>query len=691
MGFREAWMSFIGAEENESRNNTNESTNKAEIEEVEFVNDEELGSFETSIFGQLELMKAELSIIQNIIPTQSEQLINKINAFQQKVDDPTIKSDDIESEFKNIQSDFDVLKIYADGVAKIKELQKQNNNMKKRFKKPIAFYSSELEEAIKEYKEYIKIIQKSVDDEEKAGKHVFTKMQREVFNIESLKAEYRIGMLSILNQLANDRNGDKKIKSNPFKNLPKTKQKMFGSFILEDANELGDDFRFLTHSSEIINRYYDMYSINGLDEIATELDKNIADITVKGDFSFEEIFDSSASDFDSEEFLRKMVLLRYHTNQITNKLKDYKEIDIQRIKDEEERIAKEKEEEERRKQEEEARKDEEEKAAKDAEERKAQEEEARKARIEQLKNMTDKEIEAEILKIERDMTANGSRYVNILDFQKEVAVAKGLLPKDVLTSNPNLAFRNYSSVMAYATIQKANRTGVNYLVFPDSQEIGDGEFGFVSSKDDEDSIEIQIKKITHNRRYYEHKKIKELGSIPYYMFESFSKRLIEEQKEFIKVEYDEKTGFVKVYIISYEDCYDDVIEPDVFIQTSIMKIFENVLKDLKEIGNTSSDLKDVLSYVSIPTVRNMIPILEALKEAGVEYYLEPIPPNRNTKERDNIHIYYYREYEKIVDEKVMPKISSSNGIVKKAWEEGKSSFGEAIYNECKNEEKTIEL
>ena len=365
MGFREAWMSFIGAEENESRNNTNESTNKAEIEEVEFVNDEELGSFETSIFGQLELMKAELSIIQNIIPTQSEQLINKINAFQQKVDDPTIKSDDIESEFKNIQSDFDVLKIYADGVAKIKELQKQNNNMKKRFKKPIAFYSSELEEAIKKYKEYIKIIQKSVDDEEKAGKHVFTKMQREVFNIESLKAEYRIGMLSILNQLADDEYGDKKIKSNPFKNLPKTKQKMFGSFIIEDANELGDDFRFLTHSSEIINRYYDMYSINGLDEIATELDKNIADITVKGDFSFEEIFDSRASDFDSEEFLRKMVLLRYHTNQITNNLKDYIEIDIQRIKDEEERKARQ--EKEAKEAEEERKKAEEERIAKEKE------------------------------------------------------------------------------------------------------------------------------------------------------------------------------------------------------------------------------------------------------------------------------------------------------------------------------------
>ena len=119
MGFREAWMAFIGAEENESAENNIESTNTAKSTEVEFVNDEELGSFETSIFGQLELMKTELSIIQRIIPTQAEQLINKINAFQQKADDTTITSDDIESEFKNIQSDFDMVKRLADGVVKI--------------------------------------------------------------------------------------------------------------------------------------------------------------------------------------------------------------------------------------------------------------------------------------------------------------------------------------------------------------------------------------------------------------------------------------------------------------------------------------------------------------------------------------------------------------------------------------------
>ena len=40
----------------------------------------------------------------------------------------------------------------------------------------------------------------------------------------------------------------------------------------------------------------------------------------------------------------------------------------------------------------------------------------------------------------------------------------------------------------------------------------------------------------------------------------------------------------------------------------------------------------------------------------------------------------------------MPKISSSNGVVQKQWDNGNSSLGKEIYRDCKiNEVKSIDL
>ncbi len=55
-------------------------------------------------------------------------------------------------------------------------------------------------------------------------------------------------------------------------------------------------------------------------------------------------------------------------------------------------------------------------------------------------------------------------------------------------------------------------------------------------------------------------------------------------------------------------------------------------------------IQNILCYLKLPVMTNMIPILERLKAADVEVFLEPVPSsNRNDKNRENVHIYFKRD------------------------------------------------
>jgi len=643
MGLRDAWMNFWGfSEDNQEMPKEEEKPKNVQIG---FVTDSELGSYEESRVGKLDIMLTDLFALKEILPAQATKLITRINNFQSQLEDSTQDPLELTGEFVNIQTEFESLRKMADATYKINELKKQNDNMKKRFRKPVLGNSGEreLENAINEYTDYIERIQKSVDEEEQNGNPIFSEFQREVFNRESLRAEYRLGMLMLLRQVVGDWHGRKKISINPFGNLPETKRKMFTSFLLEDAKELGDDFDLLTNSSDLIKRYYSNSSMDELDQYATELDNLIADALVTGELSAHEIFDSESKDFDSLEFLRKMLLLRYHTNQITGSLKEFVNKNIERIKRDE--AEKERAEEIKKEREEEAK-------------RKA--EEAEKARLDEekkanrYKSITDEEVEAEIQEIESDLVSTGNRYVNILDFQKMVAREKGLLTTESRVQTKGLAYFPVTASKLYAMIKLANETGIVYTVFPGSQEFDkDADYLFVVSESDKSKVEVVDKKPFNSSIGTPYDTIS-LGKYSTAVMWMIHKKLLGkiEDKGIDYRNFADEIRYIDTKAptseLRYEVSYADMHTPIEFEKKSV--IISTIKEVLHALHNSSLDstqmLKDIKCYLSVPAQRNILPILAELQKAGIDFYMEPEPTqksNRNLLGRGSIHIYFDRK------------------------------------------------
>lgn len=67
----------------------------------------------------------------------------------------------------------------------------------------------------------------------------------------------------------------------------------------------------------------------------------------------------------------------------------------------------------------------------------------------------------------------------------EIARAKGLLDSEKFFQNDELEYHTDNINILYKKIEKADESGLNYLVLPNTQENTDGKmFTFVCSKDD---------------------------------------------------------------------------------------------------------------------------------------------------------------------------------------------------------------
>ena len=668
MGIKEWWDSFIGTSIEEPE----ETPTEEKKVPTTFVTTEELEDYENSKYGQIDVMRAKLEAIIEVMPTDGIKLLTRLDAFQRKLDelDEIDDPDPLETEvqFQTLKAEVEQLHKVVEGRYKINELKKQNNNMHIRFKKPIESTYG-LEQEIEEFEDYISKIQTTIDEQEAAGTPVLHGNQREVFNRESLIAEYRLNMLKLLLQVA--RSPMRRLEFNPFENLPKTKQIMFASLLLEDAKELGDDFdNVLKKPHDIINRYYDGPGISALDGTARELDNLLSDSYVVKTFSPQEVFDSNSTEVDSAEFLRKMVALRYHTSQITWRMPNFIEREAERVQEEAERAKREEEEAKRR--EEERIEREAQEAAKKA--KKAEEEEkarlAEEERLNKYKKITNEEIEAEIRRIANDLSSTGSRYVNILDFQKMVAREKGLLTTEERMAAEGLAYIPAKISDLYSMIKLANSEGVSYTVFPSSQEFDDEKkYLFIVSETDKSKV-TSIGTKPFSSSYTTGYGIEPLGEVTVPVMWMMHKRLkekLEDENDRMKslipeigYETTNKSGrFELKYGITWDDESTDYENKKrKMVKETVKEVYEELKTNKLD---TKGMLKDVKCYLSVPAQRNIMPILEAMQAAGIEVFMEPEPKSkssRNQKHRDNIHIYFDRDDLAKYKLDVEPKVST---------------------------------
>lgn len=642
MGF---WKNFLGIS-NSSKDVKNKkgNNNQNSFESMDFLTLNEEQEFKRSIYGKIQLLDSDVTYIKEVLPERGENLKKQINLLTELLEKSNDENDpDVQRVFQELINQFEEDKRMADGEYTLRELENQNKSMDAVFEKS-DINKSELDEYIK----YISKIQEKVSNADFLNKPLLTNVQRQKFNYISMKSEYRLRMLELMYLLEN-RNV---VSENPFENLSETKQKMFSKFFYEDAEKASKQYDNLSLSEDLFRKMKMGFYQDSVDRIAKELNDLMANVTMIEDFSIKQLFDSKNPNSKSFEFLKSFVKFKSYLNLMREKRPSL----IER----------------RNKEEEQKRLD---------EEKRREEERSCKEKKDKMKNMSDNDIITTINSINNDLSATGSRFVNMLDFQKEVARAKGLLTNEEVLQNDLLVYKTVDPISLTRMIEKANTEGINYLVFPDIQENNDGNYLFIVSNSDKNitSLPVENCSIPNRLPHNNFLPTEKLGSYSALVLNRLQKKLKGTPYERIEQNLSaahKKSGVYELEIgyVPYDGKPRDY-NKRVY---DAITLLEREYKDLEHFGENNQYLQNILCYIKVPATRNIIPILSKMQEAQIEPIFEPIADkNRNKFNRDDIHIYFRREELEKLKSEVLPKISNSDlGLATLKWDN--NSLGKAI-------------
>lgn len=636
MGF---WKSLFGLED---KNKSNKKEQKSEFDTT-FVTYDEEKNFEDSIYGSLQLFDADVSYISEVLPDRGENLQKQIEILMELLEKTNNEDDpEVRKVFEKLKKQFEEDKKLADGEYTISELENQNKIMDETFEKTV--YSGGITKSkLEEYISFIGRVQKKVSENEAMGKPLLTKVQKQKFNSISMKSEYRIKMLELM-FLSNNCYD---IQVNPFKDISPTKQKIFSKLFFEDAQRAAKQYEMLSLLEEEFNKYNSNY-FTYIDNMVKELNFQMANVRMIDDFSITQLFDSSNQDSKSIEFLERFVRFKKTLNEMESKKSEISK-ELEKAKQKQEEI--------------------------EAEERKKQEE------LEKLKSYTDADIKKEIYRIEHDLTSKGSRFVNILDFQKKVAIAKGLLDTQENLNKDGIFYKAVDVVTAWEIIKKANTLGISYAAFPDCQENRDGGITFAVPESEKGIFNVNREQVKIPSPPYNWRISEELGEYPGFIINRLDDMLGEDDTLRNTISVACGNGICYKLSVGYNNNrgidagFNDR-------RDKVYKFLDEIKNDMDSVGKSAEELQDVMCYITVPATRNIIPILEEFKNAGVSSYIEPVPKTnkRNENNRNNIQIYFERDdLEKFRDD-IFDKISNPIvGIATLVWDD--KSIGNAIKDE----------
>ena len=576
-----------------------------------FVTHSEEDDFEKSMYGQLQLMSADAELIEAVLHDRGYRVRKQIELITKLLEISNDETDEkVKTAFQELKRDYEEARRLADGEYTINELLANNRRMDKTYETYLL--PEDLKKAIDEYISYIQKIQDKIVSNEHRETPLLNDVQRQRFNQISLNSEYRIKMLELMYLLKRSN-----VEENPFKNLSTLKQRMFSKFFIEDIKRAIAQFGRIMQDEELYKEKANV-RICSIENDAKRINDLLADAQMIDDFSIRQIFDSKNSSAQSFDFLKSFIMFK---------------MKMISLEDDRDKYLKEKSEDEKKREESEK-------------ERKAIEE-----RIKKLVDASDREIADEIYRLEHDITAKGSRFVNILDYQKKVAKARGLLDTDNMTQDDGIVSQVFNSVDILEVIENANKSGVNYLVFPDCQERSNGGFLVIVSKTDRDILELSRKQY----KFYQQgsgdwKDDYSFGKLPPYVLTKLYGIIVnvaELGSDAIENNLSLRNGEFRLGHFTYRS--SNITRKTLRYKALIEEYIEDIARKISDRGETPEELKDVLCYLSVAATTNIIPILQKFKSAGVDVYMEPVPCNddnngasRNQNNRDNIHIYFER-------------------------------------------------
>lgn len=263
-----------------------------------------------------------------------------------------------------------------------------------------------------------------------------------------------------------------------------------------------------------------------------------------------------------------------------------------------------------------------------------------KKKQEKVKGLTDDEIRKEIKRIDDESFDVTESYKNILEYQKTVARAKGLLDEKSEMRTDDIAYKRTSKETVVALMKVADEKGIAYTVLLDVDDKKMKNCIIVASKKDIDKINGYWGYIDRAGAYSDIKG--RYGKSFIYVFQN------EEESKSTRFNKEGYAFSNEGYEYDREQC---------------RKELKKFVKEIEKLDD-KEEMKDVKCYLEFSYQRSMVPILEALKKEGIEYYIPPVDDDFN-KVEPTMKIYIDRKDVKKYKENVHSKISNSNdGIVK---------------------------
>lgn len=310
---------------------------------------------------------------------------------------------------------------------------------------------------------------------------------------------------------------------------------------------------------------------------------------------------------------------------------------------------------------------------KEIEEKKQAEEKMRKAKLERRKqyiSLSEQQQRQQIKKIDDKSFDVTQSYKDILQYEKEVGEAKGLLDEKSEMATDDISFMRVKRGEIYEYLMNAREKGIRVSILPDVD-------------DDKNNTIIAI---TKGKTIKKDMRFEANG---YDEFVNDSQKLcdLKLSKGFaIYLQKSNTNKNVKISDKLYPYLYQNSnsTQERILARESIKNNYKNLME---EKGETL--VPEMKFYIEIPYLRPMLPILEALKKEGIEYYIPPID-EKTLKYNETKKIYIDVENLEKYKEKVHSQISNGQKGLVIVGDKGLSE-ADLILGDCKKDlERLIE-
>ena len=298
-----------------------------------------------------------------------------------------------------------------------------------------------------------------------------------------------------------------------------------------------------------------------------------------------------------------------------------------------------------------------------------EEEQARiKALEEKYKNMTEQEIQAEIEKIDRETFDLKQKYKRIIEFQIAIAKARGIIGEKETMHGDDVAYLSCRTSELPTMIKKLNASTIfnNAMIGVDDDRAT--SLIMVTKVDEEKAKEIHEKEDKYPNGYW--KKGEHSSTCGAYIGK-LSGEILDMMLfngHYFLIEREQRNQYL-VYGNSFFDTNEKKLEMKRLYQTLIAS-------NLSE-----STMQNIKFSIQLPLQRSLLPVIEQLKQAGIEFYIPPvdIPEFEFKKVAPTYRIYIDRQYLEQYKEQVHPELSQK-GVVMIGDENPKLS--EMLLQDC---------